>query len=439
MRWLIYDFVLFVLMIVLLPHYYIKMKRRGGYKANFKNRFGRYDADTFAKFQPGAILIHAVSVGEVAVADQFMKAMRRVNPSQRFVLSTTSSTGWKEAEKRIADQDVLIYNPLDIPGFVKHALDAIRPAAFIMVETEIWPNLIRQCARRNIPMCIINGRLSDKTAPAYRRLRFWFGPALRAIRLIQVQSKLDAERYIAAGADPETVSVTGSFKFDVANRRPDKEESTAKLLAGMQLDAPRKILLGASTWDGEEKILLDCFKKLQPSYSELRLILIPRHMERRDAIVKQIAEAGLNAVLKSEINSGVRKVEPLSANDVLVVDTTGEMMGFFPFSTVTFVGRTFCSKGGQNMVEPCLCGVPTVVGPETQNFRSVMHDLLDSGAIIQLDSPDKLEPKLSELLSDEAMRAELGAIAEKTVLARKGVVDRCVSSLLETIKKTPNS
>lgn len=438
MRWFIYDFVLFILMIVLLPHYYLKMKRRGGYKANFKNRFGRYDSDTLARFGNGAILIHAVSVGEVAVADQFMKSMRRFNPDQRFVISTTSSTGWKEAEKRITDQDVLIYNPLDLPCFVKRALDAIRPSAFIMVETEIWPNLIRQCERRGIPMCIINGRLSDKTAPAYRRLRFWFGPALRAIRLIQVQSKLDEERYIAAGADPKSVSVTGSFKFDVANRRPDKEESTAKLLSEMQLDPPRKILLAASTWDGEEKILLDCYRKLLPVHADLRLVLVPRHMERRDAVVRQICDAGFNAVLKSEINSGARKIEPLSANEVLLVDTTGEIMGFFPFASISFVGRTFCSKGGQNMVEPCLCGVPTVVGPETQNFRSVMHDLLDSKSIIQLDSPDKLEPKLSELLSDEAMREELGARAEKTVLARKGVVDRCVLSLLETINRFPN-
>lgn len=426
MRWLIYDFVLYVLMIVLLPHYYLKMKRRGGYRANFKNRFGKYDPDTMARFGKGAILIHAVSVGEVAVADQFMKAMRRDNPFQRFVLSTTSSTGWKEAEKRITDQDVLIYNPLDVPSFVNKALDAIRPSAFIMVETEIWPNLIRQCERRGIPMCIINGRLSDKTAPTYRRLRYWFGPALRAIKLIQVQSKLDEARYIAAGANPLSVFVTGSYKFDVANRRPEKEALTADLLAGLKINTPCKILLGASTWDGEEQILLDCYKNLLPSFPDLRLVLVPRHMERADDVVKQITASGFNAVLKSEINSGVRKVEPLSSNDILLVNTTGEIMGFFPFAAVVFVGRTFCSKGGQNMVEPCLCGVPTIVGPETQNFRSVMHDLLVSESIIQLKSPDDLEPEVSRLLSDDRARAELGARAEKTVLSRKGVVDRSV-------------
>lgn len=427
MRWLVYDIVLFLLMIILMPHFYIKMKRRGGYRANFKNRFGRYDAETMAKLGKGAILIHAVSVGEVAVADQFMKAMRRDNPSQRFVLSTTSSTGWKEAEKRITENDVLIYNPLDLPCFVKRALDAIRPSAFIMVETEIWPNLIRQCERRDIPMCIINGRLSDKTAPTYRKLRFWFGPALRAIKLIQVQSKLDEKRYIAAGADARTVFVTGSFKFDVADRRPEKENATRELLSLLDFNPPRQILLGASTWDGEEKLLLDCYAGLRKSFPELRLVLVPRHMERREAVSRQITDAGFRPVLKSEINSGARKAGPLTGDDVLLVDTTGEIMGFFPFATVVFVGRTFsASRGGQNMVEPCLCGVPVVVGPETQNFRSVMHDLLGARAIIQLKEQDKLLPKLSELLADKEMRAGYGARAEEAVKSRKGVVDRCV-------------
>ena len=434
MRWVVYNIVFFIAGLFMLPHYWLKMKRRGGYKANFGNRFGRYSGkqcEGFAKGRP--ILVHAVSVGEVGVAFQFIAAMRAENPAQRFVISTTSSTGWKEAEKRLGEGDTLVYNPLDLPIFVNRALDAISPSAFIMVETEIWPNLIRACARRQIPMCIVNGRLSDKTAPAYRRLRFWFGPALRLIRLVLVQSDLDAARYAAAGARPDSIKVTGSFKFDVARRNEAKEEMWRGLLARLALDPPRQLLLGASTWPGEERLLLSCYTRLLRRFPDLRLVLVPRHFERREEVEAEIAAAGLRGVRKSDLDSGAAQAAPLGPGDVLLGDTTGEIMGLYPFATVAVVGRTFRSRGGQNMIEPCLCGVPTVVGPETQNFRPVMADLLAAGAIEQLPSAEALENALAALLSDEARRRELGAAAAAAVRARRGVVNACAAAVRDAI------
>ena len=434
MRWILYNVVLFLAMVVTLPHYYLKMKRRGGYRKNFGDRFGRYGAETKARLgEGGAILVHAVSVGEVAVADQFIRAFRQANPGQRFVVSTTSSTGWKEAVKRLPPEDVVVYNPLDLPGFVKRALDAIRPAAFILVETEIWPNLIRECARRAIPVCLVNGRLSDRTAPTYRRLRFIFGPALRCIRMLQVQSELDKERYLAAGADPASALVTGSFKFDVARRNPEKEAMAGKLLQALDFAGGRRILLGASTWEGEEKLLAECYRNLRAQHPDLRLVLVPRHMERAPAVADELRALGLNPVRKSDLDAGRAETKALGADDVLVVDTTGEIMGFFPYASVCVVGRTFCSKGGQNMIEPCLCGVATVVGPETQNFRPVMADLLASEALVQVPSASALEPELGRLLGDAEARAALGARAEKAVLARRGAVNRCVAAVRDAI------
>ncbi len=430
MRWILYNVVLFLAMVVTLPHYYLKMKRRGGYRKNFGDRFGRYSPDTRARLgNGGAILIHAVSVGEVGVADQFIRAMRHADPGLRFVLSTTSSTGWKEAVKRLPPEDVVIYNPLDLPSFVKRALDAIRPSAFILVETEIWPNLIRECDRRGIPVCLVNGRLSDRTAPTYRRLRFIFGPALRCIRMLQVQSELDKERYIAAGADPASVLVTGSFKFDVARRNPEKEKMAGDLLRELDFASGRRILLGASTWAGEEKLLSECYARLRQKHADLRLVLVPRHMERAPEVCADIRAAGFNPVRKSDIDAGRAARAALGADDVLVVDTTGEIMGFFPYAKVCVVGRTFCSKGGQNMIEPCLCGVATVVGPFTQNFRPVMADLLASKAIIQLSSASSLEPELDRLLGDSKACDALGARAGQAVLSRRGAVNRCVTAV----------
>lgn len=434
MRWFLYNILFFIAGLFLLPHFYLKMKRRGGYKANFKNRFGRYTPEQLKNVgEGGAILIHAVSVGEVGVAFQFMASMREVNPNQRFVISTTSSTGWKEAEKRLTEKDILIYNALDLPIFVNRELDRIKPSAFITVETEIWPNLIRACARRSIPMFIVNGRISDKTAPTYRKLRFWFGPVLRLFKLILVQSDLDASRFISAGANPETIQVTGSFKFDVAKRNEVKEAMWKELLEKLAFNAPQMILLGASTWDGEEALLLDTYKALSQKYPNLRLILVPRHFERREVVEKEISARGLNSVRKSDLDSGAYKVKPLTDRDVILADTTGEIMGLFPFAAVTVVGRTFRSQGGQNMIEPCLVGVPTIVGPETQNFRPVMADLLASKAIIQLSKDEELIPELDRLLGDETARKELGTTASNAVLARRGVVNHCVNAVKSVI------
>lgn len=425
MRWLLYNFVFLIGSIILLPHFWLKMLRRGGYRRNFKNRFGKYDAETLAKIHRGAILIHAVSVGEVGVACQFIREFQKYEPKRKFVLSTTSSTGHQEAERRLPKDIPIIYNPIDFSIFDKRMLDTIKPSAYIMVETEIWPNLILECERRKIPMAIINGRLSDKTAPAYRRFRMWFGPALSAIKVIQVQSKLDEERYIAAGANPRSISVTGSFKFDVAKRNEEKEAMVKKLYSDFGLNG-REILLGASTWDGEEKLLITMLKKLQKSHPDLRLVLIPRHQERASAIVREVETQGLRPLLKTDIDSGKVPPKQLTSQDILIANTTGEMMGFYPFATVAFVGRTFYSKGGQNMIEPCLCGIPTIVGPHTENFRPVMFDLLENEALIQVGNEELFYEKLLSLFNDNEKRNELGIRARKAVLSRLGAVQNSV-------------
>ena len=242
MKWFIYNCLFFVVYLAMMPMFLLRMKRRGGYRARMGDRFGKYPREVIdalckeqsvecqesgttnheprtTKHEP-RIWIHAVSVGEVQVAGQLMRAMRERDPAVRFVFSTTSSTGWKQAEGQIGPEDVLIYNPLDFVGCVKRALDVVRPKAIVLTESEIWPNFIRAAKKRGIPLYIVNARVSDRSAPRYRRLRWLFGEVLRAFSKIYAQSDLDAGRLVAAGADPATMEVTGSFKFDVAHRNP---------------------------------------------------------------------------------------------------------------------------------------------------------------------------------------------------------------------------
>ena len=207
------------------PYFLFRMKRRGGYRVRFADRFGRYPQpviDRLAKLDR-PVWIHAVSVGEVYVAGQVMRALRNHKPSTTFVLSTTSSTGWKEAEKVVTENDVLIFYPLDFPSSVKRALKAIQPSIFIITEAEIWPNMIRACYAATIPTYLVNARISDESLPGYRLLRFWFKPILNMFTKIYAQSSADKTRLVDMGAHADLVEITGSFKFDVANRNLEKD------------------------------------------------------------------------------------------------------------------------------------------------------------------------------------------------------------------------
>ena len=334
--------------------------------------------------------------------------------------------------------DALIYNPLDFPGCIRRALAAIRPRAVLLVETELWPNWIRLCAARGIPLFLVNGRMSDATAATYRRLRFWFGPVLRSFDRLLVQSDLDARRFAAAGAAPARIVATGSFKFDVARRHPDKERMAAALLQALDFGAGRQLLLGGSTWPGEEQALLDIYRDLSPRHPTLRLALVPRHFERRESVADQVRAAGFNPVLKSRLDSGAAPARPCTARDILLVDTTGEVIGFYPQAALVFIGRTLGpDQGGQNMIEPCLCGVPTLVGPHTQNFRPVMADLLAAQALLQVADAGELKTALARLLDTPAERQALGSRAAAAVAARTGVVDRCARELLAVLERRP--
>ncbi len=434
MRWLVYNILFFVVYLLMTPKFLLRMRRRGGYGAHFGQRFGRYEEAWRRRLrQGGALWIHAVSVGEVYVAGQLMRALRALEPETRFVFSTTSSTGWREAEKQLGPRDVLIYNPLDFPGCVRRALDVIRPRACLLVETELWPNFVRQCHRRGIPLFLVNGRISDRSAPGYRILRYWFGPVLRCFSTIMAQSDLDAHRLLAAGADADTVEVTGSFKFDVAQRQPGQEKTAKALLTRLDLEDGRMLLMGASTWPGEEEVLLGIYRRLRARFPNLRLLLVPRHFERGNEVAARIEASGLHVFRKSLLDKGEVSIRPLAADDVMLLDTTGEIMGYYPRATVVFVGKSLCATGGQNMIEPCLCGCPTIVGPHTQNFRPVMSDLLAAGAILQVAGASELGEALERLLSTPAEREALGKRAAAAVAARRGVVERCARRLAKSL------
>jgi len=400
----------------LLPGFLVRMLRRGGYAARMGDRFALYPEKVRrALLEGGSVWVHAVSVGEVQVAGQLMREWRRVEPSVRFVFSTTSSTGWKMAEKEVSERDILVYNPLDFPNFVKSALKTARPRAIILTESEIWPNFIWTARRYRIPVFLVNARVSDRSAPRYRAGRWFFGDVLSSFTRIFAQSDLDASRLEAAGAPEKKVEVTGSFKFDVAHRNEAKEKELREWVG------PGRILLGGSTWPGEDKVLLDILKTLDG----VKLVIAPRHFEKADTVEANIKSAGFPCVRRSRKDSST---PPLlhSPTPVYLADTTGELMGLYGISDVVFVGKSLCAHGSQNMIEPCLCGKPTAVGPYTENFRPVMSDLLAADAIRQVKDAHELGEFVRGAFADDC---GLGARAASAVARRKGVVPKCVAAI----------
>lgn len=429
MKWFVYNALFAVAYALMLPSFLLRMKRRGGYKARMKDRFAEYPRDVLEKLSTsgasGRIWIHAVSVGEVQVAGQLMRAMRAVDPSLRFVFSTTSSTGWRTAEKEITEDDVLIYNPLDFPRLVGRAFDLVRPRAVILTETEIWPNFIREAKRRGVPLFLANARISDRSAPRYRALRCFFAEVFRCFTKIYVQSELDAERLAAAGAQRNAMEVTGSFKFDVAKRRPLQEESLRAWVG-----PTGRILLGASTWPGEDEALLRIFQDLP---GDVKLVIAPRHFEKADAVEENIVKAKYRCIRRSRGESAADVAGGDEASSaVFLADTTGELMGLFGIASAAFVGKSLCEHGSQNMIEPCLCGIPTVVGPYTENFRPVMSDLLAADAIVQVQDEAALHRAVRRFFDPQEREyaVALGERASAAVERRKGATERCAKDIL---------
>jgi len=442
MKWTLYNLLFGIAWLFMLPGFLLRMARRGGYRARMGDRFALYPDDVLAKLRAAKtvgrgeaamdssghevpppsewVWVHAVSVGEVQVAGQLMREWRAAEPDVRFCFSTTSSTGWKMAEREVSERDVLIYTPLDFPNFVKSALGTVRPRAIVLTESEIWPVFIRAAAKRGIPLFLVNARVSDRSAPRYRMARFFFRDVFSSFTRIFAQSDLDRRRLLDAGAPEGIVSVTGSFKFDVARRNEAKEREMKDWLSG----AKGRLLLGGSTWPGEDEVLLRIIKSLD----DVTLVIAPRHFEKADAVEANIRAAGYRCVRRSRGDKGSG-----GGGEVYLADTTGELMGLYGVSDVVFVGKSLCEHGSQNMIEPCLCGKPTLVGPFTENFRPVMSDLKEGVAIIQVADESELASEMRRLFDDPADAAKLGARATAAVLRRQGVVGQCVSEIREAL------
>jgi 3-deoxy-D-manno-octulosonic-acid transferase len=408
------------------------MRRRGNWRAGFKERFGKFNVILKQSITNRQVLwLHAVSVGEVNLCTQLIRGLEPRMPNLKMVVSTTTTTGMGILKQKLPPHIAKIYYPLDLRKYVSRALAAVYPEAIVLVEAEIWPNFIWRATEMGIPIFLVNARLSDRSYRGYKRFGFLFRPLFASFAGVGVQNENDAKRLIELGCRPEVVRVVGNLKFDAAQLPAHTNLNAAHMLeqVGMPKNAP--VLLCASTHDGEEAILGEIFLRLRKQFPDLFLIMVPRHYERSREAGKDLKNRGVKFIYRTEVLTNTQ-LKPGEV-DCLLVNSTGELHCFYEHATVVFVGKSLTAEGGQNPIEPAAVGKPVVFGPNMQNFADVTREFLSKDGAVQVKNAAELEKKLAELFGNETRRAELGRNAVKVVRDNLGAVYDTVDMIVKRL------
>jgi 3-deoxy-D-manno-octulosonic-acid transferase len=414
-----------------LPGQIAKLVRRGNYQHKLGQRFGIYGREVRARLAAHRnTWIHAVSVGEVAVALKLIAQLRQLDPEFFCVLTTTTTTGFHVANSEADDRMEVLYNPLDFWPITRSAFAAIRPVRIVLVEAEVWPNLAAEARRRRLPLALVNARLSKRSEMRFHRFLFLIAPTFRCLDAVCVQEADDIQRWVDLGVPPERIHHVGSIKYDPAGVRLNPD-LPLEILGSFGIDRDSPILFGGSTHAGEEEILGEIFQRLRTDFPTFRLIIAPRHVERVAEIRTRLERLGLNVSLRSEAGHK-RPAQP----DCLLLDTTGELQHWYAVATIVFVGKSLTARGGQNPVEPILAGKPVLFGPHMENFSALAQALVANKAAVQVRDPNSLQQQIAWLLRDREAALKLVFNAQ-AVLARHDGATLRTATLVIQLKPQP--
>lgn len=412
----IYNFIYALYAVFYFPYLLI----RGKWHKHFNTRFGRFPG-SWTKELGGkeTIWIHAVSVGEVLVVSKLIDRLKAKFPDYAIVCSTVTETGNQLAFEQFGNKCLVIYSPLDFSWIARRFIKQINPKIYISAETEIWPNLYTVLAKHHVPIIQINGRISDKAFKGYNRVKFLTKKVLSCVSRFYMQSPLDADRIRQLGAPGSKVKVSGNLKFDI------DFASTQNTPEGLGFKNSNRVLVAGSTHPGEEKILLNAYRKLNQRFDDIRLILAPRHIERTQEVAELVKKEEFHPKRLSDIGNG----QELSQSDVIIVDTIGRLRELYGLSQYVFVGKSLAVGGGQNMIEPAYLGKPTIVGPMTQNFKDTMHILRKSNAILEVSDEQELTDTLAGLMAHKDQARMLGEAARKAIKQNQGATEKTIEGI----------
>jgi 3-deoxy-D-manno-octulosonic-acid transferase len=436
-----YSILIVAFFVVVSPYLLYQAVRYRKYVRSLPQRMGYLPA-SFNFDGEHSIWIHAVSVGEVLTARALLPELRQRYPHLRIFLSTTTMTGQQVARTNLQYVDDVFFLPFDLRVMVNRTLRLVKPKLFIIMETEIWPNLLRACQQAGVRTALVNGRISSRSYPRYRLARGFFRHVLSNVDRLCMQSEESARRVIDIGAPRERVTVTGSLKFDSLDLvslqepaeaspyriQPMHDRGRNRVLRYFRVPPERPVIIAASTLKGEEEHVFEAFQRVRATMSTALLIVAPRKPERFEEVERLARRSGWNVARKSEL-----PVDTDPRHDVVILDTIGELAQLFQIATAVFVGGSLVDAGGHNILEPAVFGKPIVFGPYMQNFAEIARTFLDNGAAIQIRNGRELEPALVELLRDPVHRAKLGAAARALVEANRGAREKTLRMLAELL------
>jgi 3-deoxy-D-manno-octulosonic-acid transferase len=429
---ILYDLLFTIGFVLSSPYQFFKMWRRGNWEAGFLERFGFYESNVKSLQRHHVIWIHGVSVGEVNLCIQLVRALEPRLPKAKIVVSTTTTTGMAELRRRLSTRAIKIYYPVDSRLCVSRAMNAVNPEAIVLVESEVWPNFMWQAQKLRVPLFLANARLSDRSYRGYKRFEFLFKPLFGLFTAVGAQSEFDTARLREIGCSPEAIRVLGNMKFDAAKfDKPEQIDMAAMLRQlGVPSDAP--ILLGGSTHAGEELILAQMAGRLRARFPKLFLVLVPRHHERCKEVGRELRAHGITFIYRREISAATQHLD--GEVKCLLVDTTGELRSFYEHATVVFVGKSLTASGGQNPIEPGTLGKAMVFGPNMQNFADIARSFVAQNGAARVRNVAELEEVVSGLLASEERRAEMGRNAQRVIRENLGAVERTAEMILENLQ-----
>lgn len=426
---LLYNILFTVCFLLSAPYYFYRLWRRGNWKEQFRQRFGRYGSKVKQAVTNRRMLwIHAVSVGEVNLATQLIRVLEPQLKHLKLIVSTTTSTGMAELKKKFPSHIEKIYYPIDRRPWVLRALMTMHPEAIILVEAEIWPNFLWRAQAQRIPVFLVNARLSNRSYRGYKLLGFLFRPLFASLAGVGCQDEADAQRLRDLGCRPEVVRVVGSMKYDAARLEEHRVVEVPRVLRQLSVPDDAKILVGGSTHAGEEAVLADVFLRLRERFPELFLIIAPRHFERGRQVGQELEARKIKHAFRSHMSSNTQFRQ--GEVECLVLNTTGELRYFYEYGDVIFIGKSLKAEGGQNPIEPGALGKAIVFGPNMQNFEAIAKAFVEGNAAVQVHNEAELETACANLLANSDRAAELGRNAQHVVKENAGAIGRTAEMIL---------
>ena len=404
------------------PYIIYKMLTSERHRSGLYQRLGAVSERTGTK--PG-IWIHGASVGEVITAKNITEKIDQEFPEWETFISTSTNTGFSVAKQNFKSKDV-IYFPIDLSWITKKVIRQTKPSYILLVELEIWPNFLASAYKKNIPIIIVNGRISSKSFRAYKIISFFSKTFYNSLtnnkNVYCARTELDAQRFRDLGIPDEQVFVTGTMKYDNIPTHAD-EDSKRELANLFHIKDNDIVLIGGSTHEGEEEILLRVFDKLNKSYPSLRLIIAPRHIERTKDVSRLVEKAGYTPLLKTTIEGPEYKWQNTNKH-VIILDTVGDLGKVYSLSDLVFVGKSLVPSGGQNMMEPAGLGKPVIFGPHTSNFKEEVDLLLQKNAAIMVETEEELCRTIEDLIKNPEKAKDIGQKAQDVVNEKRGATER---------------